>query len=489
MVPHIMQNSNSGSNGVDDPSQQNTTEAMIQWMMRQNVMGSSTEGGLFSAGMLQGRGGIGQISSQGANSSFHNQMNQGSMSDGQDMYNDGSAGLQGLQGWQGNLLASMVGHREYSNQSFPRSDMTDLRGGMQQESDGSMEDELLRLLIQRRNIIRSGASSGPSIDQLYNQIPVTGDPNTIQSLTDELLRVYAQNRALLAQQLNESSSEQQLPSQSFGGGGAMGQHDASISSGSNNLFPSSPGPQDILHFTDTSGIAGHHAEGFERIEPVPLSMHDYTMAQHFGRSEQQQQLLQTESLKRQLMESRHSLDVLGATDDLKRRFLESRRSLGGLSMGGDSGTNETPRKRRKANRRKPADMPRRPLSAYNLFFSEERQRILAEIHEKETSVAKLEPEDEFLDILGLKTEGDDGDEEGEDVESAEAKRSRNSLSEEDSPKVTCNALLRPLIPAHAERRPHRKTHGKISFQSLAQLVGKRWRNLDPDRKQYYQKAG
>ena len=47
-------------------------------------------------------------------------------------------------------------------------------------------------------------------------------------------------------------------------------------------------------------------------------------------------------------------------------------------------------------------------------------------------------------------------------------------------------MLRPLIPSHKKRRPHRKTHGKVSFQELARMVGERWKSLPDDRRQYYQ---
>lgn len=54
--------------------------------------------------------------------------------------------------------------------------------------------------------------------------------------------------------------------------------------------------------------------------------------------------------------------------------------------------------------------------------------------------------------------------------------------EEEKPK----ALMRPLIPAEKKRRPHRKTHGKISFQELARMVGERWKSLPDDERKYYQ---
>ena len=70
--------------------------------------------------------------------------------------------------------------------------------------------------------------------------------------------------------------------------------------------------------------------------------------------------------------------------------------------------------------------PKRPLSAYNIFFKEERQRILEELPESE--VSKKEP-------------------------------------------------------TRARRR--KKPHGKIDFQSLAKTVGKRWQSLPPEGVRHY----
>ncbi|EEC48707.1 predicted protein, partial [Phaeodactylum tricornutum CCAP 1055/1] len=56
----------------------------------------------------------------------------------------------------------------------------------------------------------------------------------------------------------------------------------------------------------------------------------------------------------------------------------------------------------------------------------------------------------------------------------------------DEPLSKPKALMRPMIPAQKKRRPHRKTHGKISFQHLARMVGERWKSLDEDRRKYYQ---
>jgi hypothetical protein len=101
--------------------------------------------------------------------------------------------------------------------------------------------------------------------------------------------------------------------------------------------------------------------------------------------------------------------------------------------------------------KKPADMPRRPLSAYNLFFSEERERILLEIDPKRAQEKQAEAAEE--------------------------------ASGESKPK----ALPRPLLPSpQKKRRPHRKTHGKISFKLLAQMVGRRWKALADENRKYYQ---
>jgi hypothetical protein len=68
--------------------------------------------------------------------------------------------------------------------------------------------------------------------------------------------------------------------------------------------------------------------------------------------------------------------------------------------------------------------PKRPLSAYNLFFSEERERILEEIPDK--------------------------------------------------------ASVAPHASQIRPRKGKPRPHGKIDFQSLAKMVGKRWKDLDAE---------
>lgn len=96
-----------------------------------------------------------------------------------------------------------------------------------------------------------------------------------------------------------------------------------------------------------------------------------------------------------------------------------------------------------APRESKVSMPIRPLSAYNFFFSDERERIL---HNK-------------------------GDE--DDIFDSEKKQ---------------RLLLAHLSKDRTKRRPHRKTHGKINFTTLSKLIGQRWKQLPEDRKNFYREV-
>lgn len=83
-------------------------------------------------------------------------------------------------------------------------------------------------------------------------------------------------------------------------------------------------------------------------------------------------------------------------------------------------------KKKAALRRKPKDRPKRPLSAYNIFFKDERGRILSEIP------------------------GEHQNEHG-----------------------------------NKQGKKKKSPHGKIGFESLAKTIGQRWQCLDPTRVAYY----
>lgn len=87
--------------------------------------------------------------------------------------------------------------------------------------------------------------------------------------------------------------------------------------------------------------------------------------------------------------------------------------------------------------KKPKDMPKRPLSAYNIFFKEERESILASISIPSKSSWKNksnEGMDDKLAIIHQKTSLKNGG---------------------------------------------KKPHGKIGFENLAKIIGQRWQNLPP----------
>jgi hypothetical protein len=88
----------------------------------------------------------------------------------------------------------------------------------------------------------------------------------------------------------------------------------------------------------------------------------------------------------------------------------------------------------KKARKKPKDKPKRPLSAYNIFFKEERTRILEELPEST-------PDDD------TQTDGVEGKGGG--------------------------------------RKRKKRPHGKIGFESLAKVIGKRWQDLNEEKVLYY----
>jgi len=170
---------------------------------------------------------------------------------------------------------------------------------------------------------------------------------------------------------------------------------------------------------------------------------------------------------------------------------------------------EIPRKETKKGKR-PADMPRRPLSAYNFFFSEERERVLAALPDpsgqkegeasKEGDVATNEDKDAKLEGEGSKKDDTTTattsemestksvKEESAGTNNVEATKDSESAEKEAEKKQSNTERLLALRNSQRNvRRPHRKTHGKIGFKALAKLIGERWRALPPEKREYYTK--
>jgi HMG (high mobility group) box len=87
---------------------------------------------------------------------------------------------------------------------------------------------------------------------------------------------------------------------------------------------------------------------------------------------------------------------------------------------------------KRPTKKKPKDKPKRPLSAYNFFFKEEREKILKVVLADDPTKVENDPESE------------------------------DYLSDE---------MLGRL----------RKEGGKVSFEEMGKLIGQRWKNIDPDR--------
>lgn len=106
---------------------------------------------------------------------------------------------------------------------------------------------------------------------------------------------------------------------------------------------------------------------------------------------------------------------------------------------------------KKSVQRKPKDHPKRPLSAYNIFFKEERARMISAISAESVDTASA-----------------DEDKSKEDKKGATGKRKRASSKNSETGLPSKN--------------------GKIGFESLAKTIGRRWKLLDTGRHEYYKSA-
>ena len=102
----------------------------------------------------------------------------------------------------------------------------------------------------------------------------------------------------------------------------------------------------------------------------------------------------------------------------------------------EKGKSKVPSGVKRPTRKKPKDKPKRPLSAYNFFFKEEREKILKIVLAEDPSKVK---------------------------------------NDEDSPDYISDAMLGRL----------KKDGGKVSFEEMGKLIGQRWKGIDPDRLSQY----
>ena len=126
------------------------------------------------------------------------------------------------------------------------------------------------------------------------------------------------------------------------------------------------------------------------------------------------------------------------------------------------------------HRSRPADAPRRPLSAYNFFFIDERERLLKAMKKRDEKKA------------ADRDAADKDDDEKKDGEKQEEDPLKDvDLDDSDFVSSTYDELMTLRLNNKEKPRPHRKTHGKIGFQTLAKLIATRWKALAEGRREHY----
>eukprot|EP00567_Pseudictyota_dubia_P009392 CAMPEP_0197439494 /NCGR_PEP_ID=MMETSP1175-20131217/6220_1 /TAXON_ID=1003142 /ORGANISM="Triceratium dubium, Strain CCMP147" /LENGTH=534 /DNA_ID=CAMNT_0042969419 /DNA_START=267 /DNA_END=1871 /DNA_ORIENTATION=- len=130
-----------------------------------------------------------------------------------------------------------------------------------------------------------------------------------------------------------------------------------------------------------------------------------------------------------------------------------------------------PHKKRAAKRKKkPADKPKRPLSAYNLFFRDERARILASIPSPSGYKKKKRK--------SKKNKDKDGAAAAQARDQQQPQQQPEAQTEDAANANNANALV---------GRGRAAPHGKIGFENLAKIIGKRWQDLTEKEAKPYKK--
>jgi len=139
--------------------------------------------------------------------------------------------------------------------------------------------------------------------------------------------------------------------------------------------------------------------------------------------------------------------------------------------------------------------PRRPLSAYNFFFKEEKMVVVALLPESPSTGDTASAEDNPIacssnssNTIRIDATTSAGQIQEYLVKAMEQKEktSPHELVEiREQNEVATQKILDILYAGDKEKKSHKKRHGKISFQKLASVIGIRWRHLSDQEKQRY----
>lgn len=119
-------------------------------------------------------------------------------------------------------------------------------------------------------------------------------------------------------------------------------------------------------------------------------------------------------------------------------------------------------KGKKSKKVKAKGKPKRPLSAYNFFFREERSRILDSLPKTHAKKKQTKGEEKTKDP-----------EEKKEVDDSGSKEKNKDSKGKDYDQTGVDGKKIP--------------HGKIGFENLAKLIGKRWKELDEDGLEKYRR--
>ncbi len=119
--------------------------------------------------------------------------------------------------------------------------------------------------------------------------------------------------------------------------------------------------------------------------------------------------------------------------------------------------------------------PRRPLSAYNIFFSEIRSELLKAADDEKDEDEDKETQEQEPSTDKLR--------EAQVVDNVETTTPMDKNKQFES---FADNLAKTRLNKDPKKRAHRKTHGKVAFVSLAKTVGQKWRALPDEKKKKYQ---